>query len=105
MASYNRVILIGRLTRDPELRYTSGGLAVCSFSIAVDRRAKNASGERVTDFFRCTAWRQQAEAGARPAPPRPAAAPPRPAAAPAKPPAPGFPPEEDFDDTDPFADE
>ncbi|MDQ3814238.1 MAG: single-stranded DNA-binding protein [Armatimonadota bacterium] len=61
MPSYNRVILIGRLTRDPELRYTSSGLAVTSFSIAVDRRSKNQQGERQTDFFRCTAWRQLAE--------------------------------------------
>jgi single-strand DNA-binding protein len=61
MPSYNRVILIGRLTRDPELRYTAGGLAVTKFSIAVDRRFKNQQGERVTDFFDCTAWRQKAE--------------------------------------------
>jgi single-strand DNA-binding protein len=61
MPSYNRVILIGRLTRDPELRYTASGLATTSFSIAVDRRFKNQQGEKVTDFFRCKAWRQQAE--------------------------------------------
>jgi len=61
MPSLNRVILIGRLTRDPELRYTSSGLAVTSFSLAVDRVRKNEQGERQTDFFRCTAWRQQAE--------------------------------------------
>ena len=62
MPSLNKVILIGRLTRDPELRYTSSGLAVTSFSIAVDRRFKDQqSGERKTDFFRCTAWRQKAE--------------------------------------------
>lgn len=61
MPSLNKVILIGRLTRDPELRYTAGGLAVTSFSIAVDRRFKNQQGERQTDFFRCKAWRQQAE--------------------------------------------
>jgi len=61
MPSYNRVILLGRLTRDPELRYTAGGLAVTKFSIAVDRRFKNQQGERVTDFFDCTAWRQKAE--------------------------------------------
>jgi single-strand DNA-binding protein len=61
MPSYNRVMLIGRLTRDPEIRYTSTGLAVTTFSIAVDRRSKNAQGERVTDFFRCKAWRQTAE--------------------------------------------
>lgn len=61
MPSYNRVILIGRLTREPELKYTSGGLAVTTFSIAVDRRFKNQQGERQTDFFRCKAWRQKAE--------------------------------------------
>lgn len=62
MPSYNRVILIGRLTRDPELRYTAGGLAVTTFSLAVDRRFKNQqTGERQTDFFRCKAWRQKAE--------------------------------------------
>ena len=61
MPSMNKVVLIGRLTRDPELRYTAGGLAVTTFSIAVDRRFKNQQGERVTDFFRCKAWRQKAE--------------------------------------------
>jgi len=61
MPSFNKVILIGRLTRDPELRYTAGGLAVTKFAIAVDRRFKNQQGERVTDFFDCTAWRQKAE--------------------------------------------
>jgi single-strand DNA-binding protein len=62
MPSLNKVILIGRLTRDPELRYTSSGLAVASFTIAVDRRFKDQqTGERKTDFFRCTAWRQKAE--------------------------------------------
>jgi single-strand DNA-binding protein len=61
MPSYNRVILIGRLTREPELKYTAGGLAVATFSIAVDRKFKNQQGERQTDFFRCKAWRQKAE--------------------------------------------
>jgi single-strand DNA-binding protein len=62
MPSLNRVILVGRLTRDPELRYTAGGLAVTSFTIAVDRRYKNQqTGERQTDFLRCKAWRQKAE--------------------------------------------
>ena len=61
MPSYNRVIMIGRLTKDPELKYTSGGLAVTTFSIAVDRKFKNQAGERQTDFFRCKAWRQKAE--------------------------------------------
>lgn len=61
MASLNKVVLIGRLTRDPELRYTSSELAVAEFRIAVDRPFKSASGERKTDFFRCKAWRQTAE--------------------------------------------
>lgn len=61
MPSFNRVILVGRLTKDPELKYTAGGLAVTKFSIAVDRKFKNQQGERQTDFFDCTAWRQKAE--------------------------------------------
>lgn len=62
MPSFNKVMLIGRLTRDPELRYTSGGLAMVNFSIAVDRPFKDQqTGERKTDFFRCKAWRQKAE--------------------------------------------
>ncbi len=62
MPSLNRVILIGRLTRDPEMRYTSSGLAVTGFSIAVDRNRKSADGQqKQTDFFRCSAWRQLAE--------------------------------------------
>ena len=62
MASYNKVIMIGRLVRDPEKRYTASGLALTTFSIAVDRPFKDqATGERKTDFFRCKAWRQKAE--------------------------------------------
>jgi single-strand DNA-binding protein len=61
MPSLNKVILVGRLTRDPEMRYTSSGLAVTTFSLAVDRRYKTQSGEKQTDFFRCKAWRQKAE--------------------------------------------
>lgn len=57
----NKVILIGRLTRDPELRYTSTNYPVCSFSIAVDRSRKSPSGERLTDFFNCVSWNKQAE--------------------------------------------
>ena len=57
----NRVILIGRLTRDPEIRYTQSGIAVANFSIAVDRRFKNANGEKETDFINIVAWRKQAE--------------------------------------------
>ena len=57
----NRVILIGRLTRDPEIRYTQSGIAVANFSLAVDRRFKNANGEKETDFINVVAWRKQAE--------------------------------------------
>ena len=56
----NKVILMGRLTRDPEMRQTTGGTQVCSFSIAVNRRfAKDV--QKNADFINCTAWRQQAE--------------------------------------------
>jgi single-strand DNA-binding protein len=57
----NRVILIGRLTRDPELRYTAAGVALTSFSLAVDRNYVNQQGERGTDFIRITVWRKLAE--------------------------------------------
>jgi single-strand DNA-binding protein len=57
----NRVILIGRLTRDPELRYTASGVALTSFSLAVDRNYVNQQGERGTDFIRITVWRKLAE--------------------------------------------
>jgi single-strand DNA-binding protein len=57
----NRVVLIGRLTRDPELRYTQNGVAVTSFTLAVDRTYKNAKGERETDFIPCVVFRQLAE--------------------------------------------
>ena len=57
----NGTCLMGRLTRDPELRNTQTGIPVCSFSIACDRNFKNANGERETDFFDCVAWRQTAE--------------------------------------------
>jgi single-strand DNA-binding protein len=57
----NRIVLIGRLTKDPELRYTPNGVAVASFSIAVDRSRKNAQGEKETDFFDVVAWRQLGE--------------------------------------------
>jgi single-strand DNA-binding protein len=53
----NRIILIGRLTKDPELKYTQSGLAVANFSLAVDRSFKSASGEKETDFINITAWR------------------------------------------------
>ena len=57
----NRVVLIGRLVRDPELRYTQSGVAVVSFTLAVDRNFKNAQGEREADFIDIVAWRQLAE--------------------------------------------
>jgi len=57
----NRAILIGRLTADPELRYTQQGHAVTSFRIAVDRPFTNQKGERETDFFPIVTWRKLAE--------------------------------------------
>jgi len=62
MASFNKVILVGRLTRDPEVRTTTSGLKVAEFTIAVDRTfGKTETGEKKTDFFRCKAWRQRAD--------------------------------------------
>jgi single-strand DNA-binding protein len=55
----NKVILIGRLTRDPELTSVGDGVEVCKFSIAVDRQFKSQSGEKQTDFFNIVVWRQQ----------------------------------------------
>ena len=58
----NRIILMGRLTRDPELRHTQTGTAVASFSLAVDRDFKDKnSGETATDWISCTAWKGTAE--------------------------------------------
>lgn len=57
----NRVILVGRLTKDPELRYTPKGIAVCTFTLAVDRPFNNTGGERETDFIPIVVWRQLAE--------------------------------------------
>ena len=57
----NRIILMGRLTRDPELRHTQTGTPVASFSLAVDRDFKNQSGEKETDFVDIVAWRSSAE--------------------------------------------
>lgn len=57
----NRIILIGRLTRDPELRYTPNGVAVSSFTVAVDRPFTNQQGERETDFIDVVVWRKLAE--------------------------------------------
>lgn len=58
----NKVILIGNLTRDPEMRTTSSGVQVCNFSIAVNRRFKNAqTGQQETDYLNVVAWRQLGE--------------------------------------------
>lgn len=57
----NKAILMGRLTRDPELRHTQSNMAVCSFSLAIDRGRKDQNGERQTDFIDCVAWGRQAE--------------------------------------------
>lgn len=57
----NSTVLVGRLTRDPELKYTGNNIAVASFSLAVNRNFKDANGERETDFINCVIWRQQAE--------------------------------------------
>ena len=61
----NKIMLIGNLTRDPELRSTASGVTVCSFTIAVNRRFAQQGGERQTDFFRINAWRQLGETCAR----------------------------------------
>ena len=57
----NRVILMGRITQDLEIRQTQGGVAVLSFTVAVDRGYVKQGEERQTDFINCVAWRQQAE--------------------------------------------
>lgn len=57
----NKIMVMGRLTKDPELRRTQSGTAVTSFSVAVDRDFKSQSGERETDFIDVVAWRQTAE--------------------------------------------
>lgn len=57
----NRAILVGRLTRDPDLRYTSSGVAVATFTIAVNRQYTNQQGEREADFINCVIWRKAAE--------------------------------------------
>lgn len=57
----NRIIVMGRLTRDPELRRTNSGNAVTSFTVAVDRDFKTQSGEKETDFIDVVAWRNTAE--------------------------------------------
>ena len=57
----NNTTLVGRLTKDPELKYTGSGIAVLSFNLAVERNYKDASGEKQTDFINCVAWRGTAE--------------------------------------------
>ena len=57
----NKVILVGRLTKDPELRSTTSGVMVCSFTVACDRRFVKQGEERKADFINCIAWRQAAE--------------------------------------------
>ena len=61
----NRVVLVGRLTRDPELRYTTNNIANLRFTVAVNRQFTNQNGERQADFINCVAWRAQAENMAR----------------------------------------
>ena len=62
---YNRIVLIGRLTRDPELRYLPSRAPVAGFTLAVDRPFKNQAGERETDFVTITTWRKLAEQASR----------------------------------------
>jgi single-strand DNA-binding protein len=65
--SFNKIILVGNLGRDPELRYTPQGTAVCNFSMATNEKKRDKSGELhdVTTWFRVTLWRQQAENAAK----------------------------------------
>ena len=57
----NRTVLVGRLTNDPELKYTGNGVAVATFTVAVNRTFTNSNGEREADFIRCQMWRKAAE--------------------------------------------
>lgn len=57
----NNVVLVGRLTKDPDLRITSGGTSVASFTLAVNRNFTNQSGNRDADFINCVIWRKSAE--------------------------------------------
>lgn len=57
----NRVVLVGRLTRDPEMRQTQSGIAVTRFTLACDRPFTGQDGKREADFIDCTVWRKQAE--------------------------------------------
>ena len=57
----NRVILVGRITKDPEMKQTQSNIAVVSFTLAVNRQFTDSSGERQADFIQCVVWRKQAE--------------------------------------------
>lgn len=57
----NNVVLVGRLTKDPDLRYTASGSAVASFTLAVNRNFTNQNGQREADFINCVIWRKPAE--------------------------------------------
>lgn len=57
----NKAILIGRITKEPEIKYTQSGVGVVSFTLAVDRDVKDDNGNYITDFINCVAWRNQAE--------------------------------------------
>ncbi|MBB6454440.1 single-strand DNA-binding protein [Salirhabdus euzebyi] len=57
----NRVVLVGRLTKDPDLRYTPNGVAVANFTVAVNRPFSNQQGDREADFINCVVWRRAAE--------------------------------------------
>jgi single-strand DNA-binding protein len=59
--SLNRVVLVGRLTKDPELRFTPNGIAVTTFTLAVNRPFKNANGEQEADFINIVVWKKAAE--------------------------------------------
>lgn len=61
MASFNKVILIGNMTADPETKQTTSGVAVCSFTIAVNRKFTKSDNEQSVDFINVVAWRNQAE--------------------------------------------
>jgi single-strand DNA-binding protein len=61
----NHIVLIGRLTRDPELRYTANNVPVANFDLAVDRPTTNQAGEREADFIRIIAWQKQGENAAK----------------------------------------
>lgn len=61
----NKIFLIGRLTKDPELRYTPSGAAVCSFTLAVGRRFTSQSGEKEADFINIVVWNKTAESSAK----------------------------------------